>query len=225
MLEKIWNHEPSSPYTDAAVYLFKAYQRSDGRWSGAGPVKPRPPLANDDFFATAMGLRSLQIYTPQADRPDSDRRIARAAAWLEAARPVTSQPRAFHLLGLVWSGAKSTAIDRAVCEIAAIQRDDGGWSQFDSMGSDAYATGQLLYALQVAGKTAADPVVKRGVKYLLRTQAPDGSWHVKSRSIPFQPYFDAGFPYGTDQWISVAGTSWAAMALSMTIEPVRMSRR
>jgi len=34
-----------------------------------------------------------------------------------------------------------------------------------------------------------------------------------------QPYFDSGFPYGQDQWISVAGTSWATMALSMTVEP------
>jgi len=31
----------------------------------------------------------------------------------------------------------------------------------------------------------------------------------------FQPYFDAGFPHGFDQWISAAGTSWATMALSL----------
>jgi len=42
---------------------------------------------------------------------------------------------------------------------------------------------------------------------------------VKTRSIWLQPYFDSGFPYGQDQWISVAGTSWATMALSMTVEP------
>jgi hypothetical protein len=33
--------------------------------------------------------------------------------------------------------------------------------------------------------------------------------------MAFQPYFDAGFPHGFDQWISAAGTSWATMALSM----------
>jgi hypothetical protein len=42
---------------------------------------------------------------------------------------------------------------------------------------------------------------------------------VKSRSIWLQPYFDRGFPYGTDQWISAAGTSWALMALSLAVEP------
>jgi hypothetical protein len=31
--------------------------------------------------------------------------------------------------------------------------------------------------------------------------------------MAFQPYFDAGFPHGFDQWISAAGTSWATVAL------------
>jgi hypothetical protein len=69
-----------------------------------------------------------------------------------------------------------------------------------------------------AGQMApSHPVYAKGVKYLLNTQAADGSWHVKSRSIWVQPYFESGFPYGTDQWISAAGTSWAAMALSVTV--------
>jgi len=67
-------------------------------------------------------------------------------------------------------------------------------------------------------------VYAKGVKYLLRTQAGDGSWHVKSRSIWVQPYFDSGFPYGPDQWISAAGTAWATMALSLTVEPQRLTQ-
>ena len=59
----------------------------------------------------------------------------------------------------------------------------------------------------------------------LRTQAADGSWHVASRSIWIQPYFESGFPYGHDQWISAAGTSWAVMALSLTAEPQRISQK
>ena len=70
-----------------------------------------------------------------------------------------------------------------------------------------------------------DPVYQKGVQYLRQTQAADGTWHVKTRSIPVQPYFESGFPYGHDQWISAAGTSWAAMALTLTIEPQKMSRR
>jgi hypothetical protein len=57
------------------------------------------------------------------------------------------------------------------------------------------------------------------VEFLLRTQFADGSWWVKSRTWPFQPHFDSGFPHGKDQWISAGGTAWAAMALLLTIEP------
>ena len=93
------------------------------------------------------------------------------------------------------------------------------------MGSDAYSAGQALYALNVSGKVATtDPAYVKGLKYLLRTQAPDGSWHVKSRSIWVQPYFESGFPYEHDQWISAAGTSWAAMALAVSAEPQRISK-
>lgn len=58
----------------------------------------------------------------------------------------------------------------------------------------------------------------RGINYLLRTQQSDGTWRVKSRAFPFQPYFESGFPYGADQWISSAGSSWAIIALTMAAE-------
>ena len=44
------------------------------------------------------------------------------------------------------------------------------------MASDANATGQALYALNVAGKMAvSNPVYQKGIDYLLRKQASDGS--------------------------------------------------
>jgi hypothetical protein len=46
------------------------------------------------------------------------------------------------------------------------------------------------------------------------------TWHVKSRAIWLQPYFESGFPYGQDQFISAAGTAWVALALTAAIEPV-----
>ncbi|HBY59847.1 MAG TPA: hypothetical protein DEH78_08475 [Solibacterales bacterium] len=45
---------------------------------------------------------------------------------------------------------------------------------------------------------------------------PDGSWMVRTRASPVQVFKDSGFPHGRDQWISAAGTSWAAMALALT---------
>jgi hypothetical protein len=46
---------------------------------------------------------------------------------------------------------------------------------------------------------------------------PDGSWLVRSRSRPFQTYFETGFPHGKDQWISSAATGWATTALALAV--------
>jgi squalene cyclase len=88
------------------------------------------------------------------------------------------------------------------------------------MASDAYATGLVLYALMEAGSgTPADPSVQRGIRYLLSTQRADGSWFVRSRSPKFQPYFEGGFPYGHDQWISAMATGWSTAALALGLDP------
>jgi squalene cyclase len=61
-------------------------------------------------------------------------------------------------------------------------------------------------------------VYQKGVKFLLGTQAADGSWHVNSRATKFQIYFESGFPYGHDQWISTMATGWASSALTLAID-------
>ncbi len=211
------NGVPRDEYTDAAVRYTKAMQTPAGNWDVW--ETHRPPMASGVYQTTALAVYTLMTYGPPAEKADTGKALARAAAWLSAAKPVTTQDRAFHLLGLAWSNAKPASLAAAAKGLAEAQRADGGWSQLASMGSDAYATGEALYALNAAGRMpASDPAYGKGVKFLLNTQAADGSWHVKSRSIWLQPYFDSGFPYGQDQWISAAGTSWAAMALSLTVD-------
>jgi hypothetical protein len=88
-----------------------------------------------------------------------------------------------------------------------------------NLGSDAHSTGFALHALrETRFLRAADLAHRRGVQYLLSTQYPDGSWHVRSRAVGFQPYFQSGFPFEHDQWISAAATGWVAEALARSIE-------
>ena len=73
-------------------------------------------------------------------------------------------------------------------------------------------------ALHQAGRLATDdPAYRRGVAFLLRTQEADGTWFVASRSKPFQLYFESGFPYGKDQFISMSASSWAVTALCLAL--------
>lgn len=104
-------------------------------------------------------------------------------------------------------------LKQAVLGVRKGQRADGGWSQLPGMESDAYATGQSLYAMHVAGVSSSDAAFLRGVKYLLRTQDADGSWYVNKRAIPANNFFDAGFPHGQSQYASLNGTCWATLAL------------
>ena len=81
---------------------------------------------------------------------------------------------------------------------------------------DAYQTGQVLYALH-SGTTINSAAYQKGVRFLLNTQLEDGSWFVRSRAFAFQAYFETGFPHGTNQFISAAATSWAAIALAYVL--------
>ena len=96
-------------------------------------------------------------------------------------------------------------------------RADGGWAQTKELDSDAYATGTALFVLHQAGMGARNAVYKKGVKYLLETQAEDGTWRVAKRAVPIQNHFETGFPYGKDQFISAVATAWADMALLHTL--------
>jgi hypothetical protein len=106
------------------------------------------------------------------------------------------------------------------------QRADGGWAQLASLESDAYATGLSLYALSTATCTET-PEFRRGLAYLLGTQASDGTWHVQARAYPFQPTMRSGYPYSRDSWISASGASWAVIAISTALQdrPVQVTAR
>lgn len=215
---------PADEYTDGVVHMVQAMQTQQGHWQPGGNL--RPPMTSDDFISTAMAINILRVYGQPRDKAENAQRMARGAAWLDSAKATTTQEHAFQVLGLAWANASAGSIERAAKALVETQRPDGGWTQLPSMGTDAYATGEALYALAVGAKMpVTDAVYQKGMKYLLGTQAADGSWHVKTRSLPFQPYFDSGFPYAHDQWISAAGTSWASLALAMAVEQPKMSRR
>jgi squalene cyclase len=164
-------------------------------------------------------MRALQLYAPKVHKAAYDQSIQLAAGWMAKAQAKNNDDRGWRLIGLAWAGKDKDATQKAMRELLAKQRSDGGWSDLDSMESGAYATGKALVALQTAGLPVTDAAYERGVQFLLKAQQEDGSWYVKTRALAFQPYFDSGFPHGYDQWISAAGTSWATIALSLASPP------
>jgi hypothetical protein len=199
---------PADEHTTSAANLVRAKQRSDGSF----PSMPaRPPIESSDITATALSIRAMQLYGQQMESS-----IAKAGKWLLASRPVNTEELSMRLMGLAWAQADTTEIKRAAKALLDEQRPEGGWGQMTTLESDAYATGQALYALHQSGQmTTSDVAYQRGAGFLLRTQFNDGSWLVRSRAFPLQQIRDSGFPHGKDQWISASGTGWAALALSL----------
>lgn len=204
------HHAPDAA-TDAMARFIRLQQAPSGYWRATAH---RPPIESGDVQVTAQTMRALQTYASPAERPLADVAIRRAADWLATVEPDETQERAFQVLGLYWARATQASVNVAAKRLVSGQRPDGGWAQIPTLGSDAYATGQSLVALLASGAlTSGDPVIKRGVEFLRKTQLADGSWFVARRAIPIQPYFDAGFPHGRDQFISASATNWATQAL------------
>jgi ankyrin repeat protein len=203
--------------TDAAVMYLKSHQSAGGEWPYPA-ADARPPICSNYIGQTAVSMRALQLYAPKTDKAPYDQAIQLAASWLAKAKSTNNEDRGYRLLGLAWYGKDKDAIQKAARELIAKQRPDGGWSDLDSMESSAYATGRSLYAVQIAGFPSSEAAYSRAIKYLLSTQQEDGSWYVRTRAMALQPFFDAGFPHGFDQWISAAGTSWATVALSQSLK-------
>jgi mono/diheme cytochrome c family protein len=203
--------------TDLLAANLAAYQSGDGGWHLPGYA--RSPLQDNDFSRTAMAIRALKTYGTPGRADEMKERIERGKQWLLRANPVTLEDFDMRLTGVAAAGASAAELRKLAEPILARQRPDGGFSQRDGFASDAYATGMTLWALANAGVVQpGHETYRKGVRFLLATQEPDGSWHVSSRATKFQIYFESGFPHGHDQWISTMATGWAAAALSPAID-------
>ena len=210
------NHYEKNKTIELLAQNIMRRQTNAGSW-----VSPnfRPPLEYYAFTATALTVKNIQTYVPAILHTEVAQRIAKARQWLVTQTPEANEEKAFQLLGLKWSNADEKTIAMQAKRLLLTQREDGGWSQLDSLETDAYATGQSLYALNQSGQLPVTaPEYRKGVAFLLRTQFEDGSWHVKTRSYPFVRFVDSGFPHDDDQFISAAGSNWATMALILAAE-------
>lgn len=207
-----------SPSLATAAYaqFIASRQLPDGSWP---TIDVRPPQSNSTFTTTAVCAQALQHYLPEQSKDEKETGVRRAREWLLKAQPRTTEDRAYQLLGLRWTGANDNARQKAARQLLAEQREDGAWAQLLGAASDAYATGEVLFALhEGVGLPTGDAAYQRGLRFLLQTQKPDGSWRITSRLHPpapvSPPYVNTEFPpYQHDQFISMMGTTWAASAL------------
>ncbi len=204
---------PSNRVTDFLAANLAASQGGDGGWHLPG--YSRSPMQDSDFSRTAMAMRALKAYGTPGRVSEMKQRIEHGKQWLLHAEPVILEDMDMRLVGVAAAGASSAELRKLAEPILALRDSGGAWAQRPGFPRDAYATGMTLWALNEAGVMRPDA---KGVRFLLDSQSADGSWRVASRATKFQEYFESGFPYGHDQWISTMGTGWAANALALSID-------
>ncbi len=212
---------PTDDLTASMVEYLLATQEEDGRWR---PHGDRPPMEGSSLTTTALAADALNRDAGPAHAGRAASAVRRAREWIEAAPSPTVEDRASKLWGLGRLGADDEALGRAQLSLLGAQRDDGGWAQEPGLDSDAYATGLALVRLRESGLAAGHPAFRRGLRFLLDTQEPDGSWRVATRAKPVQEYFDNGDPHAESQFISTAATCWAVAALCCGLDPADQAR-
>jgi hypothetical protein len=188
------------------VDFLVARQPQDG---GMVVDRDEVPIVQGRFMTSANSLVALMRAHETTKNAKYRTAADRALAWVAANRPETTQDKVFKVLALSHFGTPqqkrlmAPVLDQLITE----QQPDGGWKErVAGKGSNAFATGQVLYALKETGASTRSPVFARGVRYLLETQVHDT--HLKDDGTWPATNTDTARPS------NFAPTMWAVIALT-----------
>ncbi len=197
-------------------------QGEDGSWKRVN--ESRPILSSPDTLTT---LALLALSAPNAPDLGEEGKAAKQKGlqFLQAASPDDElQPAALRLILWRRLGRPPTEWEPLAQQLQKAQNDDGGWGQLKQAKSDAFATGQTLYALAEAGAKPDDVAVRKAHSFLAKSQGQDGAWAMTSRAIMGNGKVATKF-----EPIIHAASAWAVMGLVRSapaqIKPVEPSKK
>ena len=185
-------------------------QRDDGSWR---LNEGRLPLVASPEVMTTLAVLALSDTNATVLGTDGKAAAMKAVKWLEETKVIDDEVQAIALRLLLRHrlGRSLQDLQPHIKNLLGRQNRDGGWSQAMGMTSDAYATGQALFALGKVGSVANAPAVKRAQLFLAKTQKEDGSWPMISRPMKLG---EAGAKNLVP--ITHAGAAWGVLGLMVT---------
>src|SRR5579871_3650698 len=197
------------------------HQEADGSWSGLPPGNGPPPVFESTEVMTLRSMLALETYRPTDSSISSSVRacLEKANRWLKQIRPAdTTQTAALRLLVEVQAGKRGKGVASGIKDLLKRQNPDGGFGPTRDLPGDAYATGQALYALSLAGVRNNRAEIERARAFLISSQRPDGSWLMVPRAHPGKTPFKNPAP------IIYFGSGWATLGLLRSM-PTELTRQ
>lgn len=206
------------PLTRQALDRMLTHQRPDGGWNGIGGAA-RTYIS--DYEETLLAALGIAVAPDDYARTDAARKaLDGVRKYARANPPGVPYQKAMllwavrHVEGLIDDAGRARAVD----DLFALQRPDGGWAlprlgpdedtakfkggRFATAASDGYGTGFVLFALRQAGVPAEDKRLRRAVAWLKTNQRGSGRWFTPS----LNDYTKQNLP-------SNSGTAFAVLAL------------
>jgi squalene-hopene/tetraprenyl-beta-curcumene cyclase len=204
------------PLTRQTLDRIWTLQQPDGSWNWY--KCGWPPFELDDYWGAVFAAVGV------GHAPEGYAETEKAKSGLKKLRDYlkkTPPPNLHHKAWLLWASLKLDGLlskedqQKAIKELLALQREDGGWS-LASMAewtgqagpvdgkkapSDGYGTGLVVYVLREAGVPASDKAIQRGVSWIKANQRESGQWYTHSLNESEHNY------------IAHAGTAFAVLAL------------
>jgi hypothetical protein len=204
------------PYTDRGLQAEAANRLIENQEKdGAMPVDElAPPIVQGKFMTTANALVAVEWAAAHSDDAKYDTAAERALAWIASNEPETTQDKIFKIIALMHYGTpeQKRSAWSVVETLASEQQADGGWKENKAtIGSNAIATGQVLYAFKQAGVSIHGDMFRRGVDFLLGHQINDPALHEDGSWAAMNTQSERPSGYAHTMW-AVIGLAGACAA-------------
>lgn len=187
-----------------AAVAVSAEQRADGSWR----VEPEGTVGSPTTYGAVLATHIAREVLSKAPSTRVNVALSKAETWIKSREVHTVLDAASMVLALRADIAAETTLLRERCFeiIEKTQSSDGGWGPFATSPPEVFDTALVVLALApYREKSRWREVRRRGRRFLLACQQPDGSWIETTR-----PSGDTSYA------MHISTTAWATMALVET---------